>query len=50
MKLFLEKKFAIFPVNKDKIDQSVFGWPKKYHKEYNFFTAKKLNYGETKEF
>lgn len=43
-----KKKVAIFPVNKDKIDLSVFGWPKKHRKEYNFFTAKKLNYVEIK--
>ena len=43
-----KKKVAIFPVNKNKIDQSVFGWPKEHRKEYNFFTARKLNYGEIK--
>lgn len=43
-----KKKVAIFPVNKDKIDKKVFGWPKKNLDHYNFFLAKKLTYSEIK--
>ena len=48
MKLYPEKKVVIFPVNNNKINSSLFGWPKKHQKDYAFFTAKKLNYGEIK--
>lgn len=40
------KKTAIFPVNKDKVDRKIFGWPKKKQKNYDFFLPKKLTYSE----
>ena len=43
-----KKKVAVFPVNKDKVDKKVFGWPKKNLKEYNFFSSNKLIYSEIK--
>lgn len=43
-----KKKVAVFSVNKDKIDKKIFGWPKKYLKEYSFFSPNKLTYSEIK--
>ena len=43
-----KKKVAVFSVNKDKIQKKWFGWPKKYQKEYDFFSAKNLTYSEIK--
>ena len=43
-----KKKVVVFPVNNNKINSSLFGWPKKYKKDYAFFTAKKLNYKEVR--
>lgn len=43
-----KKKVAVFSVNKDKIEKKLFGWPKKYQKNYKFFLAHKLTYGEIK--
>ncbi len=43
-----KKKVAVFSVNKDKIEKKLFGWPKKFQKNYNFFLANKLTYNEIK--
>ena len=43
-----KKKVAVFSVNKDKIEKKLFGWPKKFQKNYNFFLANKLTYSEIK--
>ena len=42
------KKKLLFSVNKDKIEKKLFGWPKKFQKNYNFFLANKLTYSEIK--
>lgn len=38
----------LFRYIKKKIDPKYFGWPKKYHRNYDFFLAKKLTYSEVK--
>ena len=41
-----KKKVAVFPLNQEKFDKNVFGWPKKKKKNYNFFLANSISYPE----